>query len=221
MYVELTNIKKKINGVPILSNISIHMDGGKIYGLRGRNGAGKTMLMRAICGLVTIDSGSIDINGQVLSHDKSFPPSVGALIENPGFIPDLTGYNNLKLVASIQKKINEEQIKDALLSVGLDPADKRKYRKYSLGMKQKLGIACACMELPDLLILDEPINALDEEGVRCTKQLLQQAKERGSVIIVACHDREELDYLADEIILLEEGGKYVGKELPKKNTDIL
>jgi ABC-2 type transport system ATP-binding protein len=205
MYVELKNVSKIINKVPILTDISVRFDGGKVYGLRGKNGSGKTMLMRAVCGLILIDSGEIDINGEILGKQLSFPRSIGALIENPGFIAGYTGFENLKMLASIQARIGDDKIRESITEVGLDPDDKRKFRKYSLGMKQKLGIACACMEDPDILILDEPINAIDEEGVVLVRNLLLKAKQRGAVIIVSSHDREELDLLADEIYLMKDG----------------
>ena len=151
------------------------------------------MLMRAICGLITPDSGIIDINGKILGKDISFPESIGVLIENPAFIGNYTGFKNLKVLASIQNRIGDEQIRKALEDIGLDPDDKRTYRKYSLGMKQKLGIAAAVMENPDIIILDEPINALDDVSVEKVHDILEEQKKRGAVIIIACHDKEELD----------------------------
>jgi len=163
------------------------------------------MLMRAICGLITPDSGIIDIDGKILGKDISFPESIGVLIENPAFIGNYTGFKNLKVLASIQNRIGDEQIRKALEDIGLDPDDKRTYRKYSLGMKQKLGIAAAVMENPDIIILDEPINALDEVSVEKVHDILEEQKKRGAVIIIACHDKEELDQLSDEIIEISDG----------------
>ena len=183
----------------------LEFTGGKVYGLRGKNGSGKTMLMRAICGLITPDSGIIDIDGKILGKDISFPESIGVLIENPAFIGNYTGFKNLKVLASIQNRIGDEQIRKALEDIGLDPDDKRTYRKYSLGMKQKLGIAAAVMENPDIIILDEPINALDEVSVEKVHDILEEQKKRGAVIIIACHDKEELDQLSDEIIEISDG----------------
>lgn len=205
MYVELKKYSKIIKKATILDDIDIRFESGRIYGLRGKNGSGKTMLMRAICGLIKPTKGEVDINGEVLGKDISFPRSVGILIENPAFIPGETGYSNLEILASIQKRIGKQEIRNAISDVGLDPDDKRKYRKYSLGMKQRLGIAAAIMEKPDIIILDEPINALDEKGVELVRDLLYKERERGAVIIIACHDADELNALSDEIIMIESG----------------
>lgn len=163
------------------------------------------MLMRAICGLILPTTGCVRINGQILGKDISFPPSIGALLENPAFLNGYTGFKNLKMIASIQNRIDDKQIKDTLKQVGLDPEDRRTYKKYSLGMKQRLGIAAAIMEKPDIVILDEPINALDEAGARQVRGILKEQKERGAVCIIACHDTEELEFLSDEIIEIYEG----------------
>lgn len=208
MIIELKNVTKKIKGVTILDNINITMHSGKVYGLKGKNGSGKTMLMRAIAGLIRT-KGVIDIDGKILGKDMSFPESIGVLIENPAFISNYTGFMNLKILASIQNKIGDEDIRDVLRQVQLDPDDKRTYRKYSLGMKQKLGIAAAYMERPDIIILDEPINALDEAAARQIHVILDEQKKRGALIIIACHDKEELELLADEIIEISEG-KIIG-----------
>ena len=205
MYIKITDVNKTIKKAPILRDINREFTGGKVYGLRGKNGSGKTMLMRAICGLITPDSGIIDINGKILGKDISFPESIGVLIENPAFIGNYTGFKNLKVLASIQNRIGDEQIRKALEDIGLDPDDKRTYRKYSLGMKQKLGIAAAVMENPDIIILDEPINALDDVSVEKVHDILEEQKKRGAVIIIACHDKEELDQLSDEIIEISDG----------------
>ena len=205
MYIKITDVNKTIKKAPILRDINLEFTGGKVYGLRGKNGSGKTMLMRAICGLITPDSGIIDIDGKILGKDISFQESIGVLIENPSFIGNYTGFKNLKVLASIQNRIGDEQIRKALEDIGLDPDDKRTYRKYSLGMKQKLGIAAAVMENPDIIILDEPINALDDVSVEKVHDILEEQKKRGAVIIIACHDKEELDQLSDEIIEISDG----------------
>lgn len=204
MYIELKDVGKKIKGVAVLSNVNLRMESGKIYGFKGKNGSGKTMLMRAISGLIKV-TGIVNIDGKILGKDLMFPPSIGILIENPSFISNYTGFENLKTLASIRERIDDNKIKETITEVGLDPDDKRTFRKYSLGMKQRLGIVAAIMEDPDLIILDEPINALDETGVEQVRQLLIKHKERGALIIIACHDKEELEMLSDEIIEIRDG----------------
>ena len=205
MYIRLKCVTKKIKQDILLDNISLEFQGGKVYGLQGKNGSGKTMLMRAICGLITLSDGEINIDGEILHKDISFPRSIGALLENPSFLNGYTGLENLKLLADIQGGIEEKELRDYLTKVGLDADDKRIYRKYSLGMKQKLGIAAAIMGSPDIVILDEPINAIDEAGIEKVREILRGLKENGSVIIVACHDKEELELLSDEIIKISKG----------------
>ncbi len=205
MYIRLKCVTKKIKQDILLDNISLEFQGGKVYGLQGKNGSGKTMLMRAICGLITLSDGEINIDGEILHKDISFPRSIGALLENPSFLNGYTGLGNLKLLADIQGGIEEKELRDCLTKVGLDADDKRIYRKYSLGMKQKLGIAAAIMGSPDIVILDEPINAIDEAGIEKVREILRGLKETGSVIIVACHDKEELELLSDEVIKISKG----------------
>ncbi len=205
MKIEIQNATKIIKGAVVLDDISLTFESGKIYGFRGKNGSGKTMLMRAIAGLITLTNGKILIDGKQLGKDFSFPESIGVLIENPSFIDSYSGYRNLKALADIKHLIGEEEIRDVISAVGLNPDDKKKYGKYSLGMKQRLGIAAAIMEKPDIILLDEPINALDEKGVEDIRKLLLELKEGNRIIIVACHDREELNLLSDEIIELADG----------------
>lgn len=205
MQLQINHLTKTIKRATVLKDISLTLESGKVYGLRGKNGSGKTMLMRCICGLIVPTGGSILIDGEQLGKDISFPRSVGALIENPAFLSNYTGFKNLKILASIQERIGDQQIKEAIAQVGLDPEDSRKYRKYSLGMKQRLGIAAAVMEQPDLVVLDEPINALDEKGVDLVREILRGLKARGALVIVACHDKEELELLSDEIYTMEDG----------------
>lgn len=204
MFIELTNITKKIGKSVVLENINLRFDSGHIYGLAGINGSGKTMLMRLICGLILPTTGSVCVNGEFLGKDISFPRSVGVLIENPAFLPNYTGYKNLRLIADIQNKITDEEIEKTLSLVGLDPNDKRAYRKYSLGMKQRLGLACAFMGNPDVIILDEPINALDEAGVMLVNNILQEMK-KTKLVIIACHDQDELNLLSDIVINIDAG----------------
>lgn len=205
MKVELKNVTKIIQKNEVLKGINLTFEGGKIYGLRGKNGSGKTMLMRAISGLITLTDGEIIIDGKRLGKDMSFPESIGILLENPSFIDNYSGYQNLKALADMNHLSSEDEIRKTIQMVGLDPNDKKKYKKYSLGMKQRLGIAAAIMEKPNLLLLDEPINAIDEKGVEQIRKILFDLKSEDRIIIVACHDREELNLLADEIIELQEG----------------
>lgn len=203
--VRLEDYCKSFKSAEVLKNINLTLESGEVIGLKGKNGSGKTMLMRAISGLILPTSGKVYINDKELGRHISFPPSIGILIENPSFISNYTGFKNLKILASIQNRISDDEIRDAIRKVGLDPDDKRTFKKYSLGMKQRLGIAAAIMERPDIVILDEPINALDEAGAGLIKGLLDELKANGSLIIIACHDTEELNYLSDEIYEIYDG----------------
>ena len=220
MYLEVKGISKYFGKICVLNNINLEMETGHIYGFWGRNGSGKTMLMRIISGLVFPSDGAIIIGGEQLGKDISFPRSIGALIENPGFIPGYSGFKNLKILASIRNKISDADIREVMLHMGLDPDDRKKAKKYSLGMKQKLGIAAALMEKPDLILLDEPTNALDENSTKILKEILLEHKRRGALLIVACHIREELEYLSDEIICLNEG-HVIKRYVPDKNKETL
>ena len=203
--VRLEDYCKSFKSAEVLKNINLTLESGKVIGLKGKNGSGKTMLMRAISGLILPTSGKVYINDKELGRKITFTPSIGILIENPSFIINYTGFKNLKILASIQNRISDDEIRDAIRKVGLDPDDKRTFKKYSLGMKQRLGIAAAIMERPDIVILDEPINALDEAGAGLIKGLLDELKANGSLIIIACHDTEELNYLSDEIYEIYDG----------------
>ena len=203
--IEINDLVKDIKGKRIIDHVSLRLESGKITGLKGVNGSGKTMLMRLVSGLITPTSGSITINGKQLGKDLTFPESVGILIENPAFLDTYSGFDNLKLLASIQNRIGEEEIRAILDKVGLDPQDKKKYRKYSLGMKQRLGIAAAVMENPDIIILDEPTNALDSDGVEMLKEILHEQRERGALLLISCHDLATLKELSDEMYLMESG----------------
>lgn len=205
MKIEIKNVWKKIGKTEVLKDINLEFNGGKIYGLKGKNGSGKTMLMRAICGLITVTKGEIIVNGKRLGKDISFPNSIGVLIENPSFIDNFSGYRNLKALADINHIIGEEEIKNVIKLVGLDPNNKKKFKTYSLGMKQRLGIAAAIMEKPEIILLDEPINALDEKGVKEIREILLSLRSQERIIIVACHDKEELEILSDEIVEIYEG----------------
>lgn len=201
----VNEVSKSIYGVPIINSISMKLVSGNVYGFQGINGSGKTMLMRLICGLIYPTKGEIIIDGKRLGKEITFPQSVGLLLENPAFLDSYTGYENLEMLASIKNIITREEIHEAITSVGLDPLDKRKYKKFSLGMKQRLGIAAAIMEKPDILILDEPTNSLDSSGVSLVKTIIAKERERDAIIILACHDLPVLQDVSDEIFLLEQG----------------
>ena len=201
----VNEVSKSIYGVPIINSISMKLVSGNVYGFQGINGSGKTMLMRLICGLIYPTKGEIIIDGKRLGKEITFPQSVGLLLENPAFLDSYTGYENLEMLASIKNIITRVEIHEAITSVGLDPLDKRKYKKFSLGMKQRLGIAAAIMEKPDILILDEPTNSLDSSGVSLVKTIIAKERERGAIIILACHDLPVLRDVSDEIFLLEQG----------------
>src|SRR5699024_3924792 len=190
----------------------LQLEQGLIYGFRGNNGSGKTMLFRAISGLIHPSEGIIVVDGKQIGKDISFPENLGLLIEHPGFIPEYTGLKNLELLALIQGKIDKQQVKDAIDRVGLDTNDRRKFRKYSLGMKQRLGIAQAIMEDPELIILDEPTNGLDEDGVKRINQMILDLKEEGKTILIASHEQESLDKVSDEIYQ-NDGGKIIKHEV--------
>jgi len=204
-FLQAVHLSKVIKSQIILKDINLSLNKGYIYGFRGKNGSGKTMLFRALCGLIRPTEGKVVIDGAELGKEMSFPPSVGVLIEHPGFLNGYTGFGNLKLLAKLNDVIDDDRIREAIRLVGLDPNDKRKYRKYSLGMKQRLGIAQAIMEEPDLIILDEPTNALDSDGVEELKNLLLTLKAKNKCILIASHDKEELDYLSDELFVMENG----------------
>lgn len=215
MTLEIQAVTKTIKGVDVLKNITFRVPSGRVVGLSGINGSGKTMLMRVICGLIRPSSGMVTINGMQLGRDIAFPPSIGALIENPAFLDSRTGFNNLQLLASIKGIADSPRIAETLRFVGLDPNDKRKFRKYSLGMKQRLGLAAAIMESPEIVVLDEPTNALDTEGISMLKQLVISQKKRGAAVIISCHDATILRELSDEIIYMEDG-RILSRELAKE-----
>lgn len=211
------DVGKSIRGIDVLQRASLTLGPGKVLGLSGPNGSGKTMLMRIVSGLVRPTTGSVSIDGKVLGKDLSFPPSMGALIEGPSFLDNRTGLANLMLIASIRERVDEKRMRRTLEEVGLDPDDPRRYRAYSLGMKQRLGIAAAIMEEPDIIVLDEPTNALDASGVKMVARLIRRERDRGGSIILTCHDSEVLHSLADEIICLAEG-HIDGVEIKKGQT---
>lgn len=205
MKIDVKNYTKFIKKKTILDNVNISFESGKIYGLHGKNGSGKTMLLRAICGLILPTSGEVSIDGKVIGKDIEFPDSVGIIIEDMTMLTDYTAFDNLKILAKIKKIATDEDIRSALENVGLNPDDKKKVKAFSLGMKQKLNIAQAIMEKPKLLLLDEPTNALDEESVKDVRKLLLEMKEQGVLIIIASHNKEDLEVLCDDLVEIYEG----------------
>lgn len=203
MEIIIENFTKQIKDTYLLRDVNMKLESGKIYGLQGKNGSGKTMLLRAIAGLIYGTEGKIIVDGKVLGKHVSFPDNMGLLIEYPAFLNEYSGYDNLKMIASIRS--SKTDVKAVLEKVGLNPTDKRKFRKYSLGMKQRLGIACAIMEEPQLLLLDEPFNALDIEGQKEVADIILEMKKKGALIILTSHDKEELERLSDEIFFVEKG----------------
>lgn len=203
--IQIEHVTKKIKGAVVVDQVSLNLHSGQVVGLSGVNGSGKTMLMRLTAGLLIPTEGRIVINGKILGKDMEFPESIGILIENPAFLDSYSGFQNLKLLASIQNRIEDSDIRETLTRVGLSPDDRKKYKKYSLGMKQRLGIAGAILEKPDITILDEPTNALDQSGIEILKQIVREEKARGALVLLSCHDKSVLEEMADEIHHMENG----------------
>lgn len=202
--IQIVNVTKLYKGIPVLNNISETFISGKIYGFIGRNGSGKTMLLKAISGFIKLDEGFVEINGEVVGKDIDFPRNAGIIIETPAFDGYLTGFQNLYYLAKIRKKVGREEIQKSMEMVGLDYHSSKRVRQYSLGMKQRLAIAQAIMENPDILILDEPTNALDEEAVGVFRKILMNEKD-GKVIFIASHNKEDIETLCDVVFKLENG----------------
>ncbi len=205
MKIVVDRLSKTIKGITVLDHINCEFCSGNIYGLVGQNGSGKTMLMRAISGLIHPSEGTITYDEKVLHQDFDFPPKIGVLIERPEFLNTLSGFENLKLLAEINHVIKDEQIKEFLKAFALDPNSKLAVKKYSLGMKQKIGIIQAIMENPDVLILDEPFNALDAKSVESLRKLLLQYKDEGKLIIISSHHKQDIDAICGCVIQLEDG----------------
>ncbi len=203
--ITVKNLTKKFKEATVLNNINIDFEAGKVHGLIGRNGSGKTMLMKCICGIVPYKIGEIRVNDKIIGKDVDIPANVGVIIETPGFLPNYSGFNNLKFLAKIKNKIGKDEIRKAISSVGLNPDDKKHVGKYSLGMRQRLGLAQAIMENPDLLILDEPMNGLDKDGVKDMRQYLLDLKNQGKTILIASHSAEDIDVLCDTVCEMDKG----------------
>ena len=203
--IEISHVTKKYGAATVLNDVNISFEKGKIHGLIGRNGSGKTMLMKCICGFVPVTQGSVTVNGKKIGKDIDVPENLGAIIETPGFLNNYSGYNNLKFLAGINKKMGREQIREAISFVGLDPDSKKHVGRYSLGMRQRLGLAQAIMENPDILLLDEPMNGLDKHGVKEMRELFKSLAQQGKTIIMANHSVEDIDVLCDTVCEMDLG----------------
>lgn len=203
--IQIKDLNLNIKGHLILSDVNMTMQKGKIYGLVGNNGSGKTMLMKCICGFITPTSGEVIVNDEVIGRDVDYIKDAGIIIENPGFIPYYSGMKNLRMLSEINGKADKVKIRETMEICGLNPERKLPVKKYSLGMRQRLGIAQAIMEDQSVLILDEPMNGLDKEGVAAIRELLLKMKETGRLIILASHNREDIDVLCDEVFEVEKG----------------
>ncbi|MCR4731450.1 MAG: ATP-binding cassette domain-containing protein [Saccharofermentans sp.] len=203
--IKIENASKKIKDTVIYENIDMVCESGSIVGLIGKNGAGKTMLLKSICGLTDYTGGEISVLGKKIGKDVEIPDSIGVIIEVPGFLPNLSGYKNLKYLADIKGKIGKDRIFEVIRQVGLDPESKKHVGKYSLGMRQRLGIAQALMEDPEILLLDEPMNGLDNKGVADVKEILKDLRKKNKTIILASHHMEDIDELCDKVVVMDSG----------------
>ena len=195
----IEHVSKIFGENKVLNDVCVSFEKGRIHGIIGRNGSGKTMLMKCICGFVPVTSGSIQVRGKKVGKDIDVPQNMGIIIETPGFLNGYSGYNNLKFLANINNKISEEKIIETLKLVKLDPHNKKHVGKYSLGMRQRLGLAQALMEDPDILILDEPMNGLDQSGVEEMREVLAALAKKGTTILMANHNAEDIEILCDTV----------------------
>lgn len=203
--VSVQSLRKSFGQEEVLKGVSREFAAGQIHGIVGNNGSGKTVLMKCVCGFLRPTSGKVLVQGKEVGRETDFPKNMGIIIETPGFLPNLTGYKNLKLLASLQRKITGEGIRNAILRVGLDPALKKPVSKYSLGMRQRLGIAQAIMEDPSLLILDEPFNGLDKNGAAQMRALIKELRGEGKTILLASHNQTDIDELCDTVCEMDGG----------------
>lgn len=201
----IENATKKFGTQTVLNNVSLTLEDGKIYGFVGQNGCGKTVLFKSICGFIYLDRGTITVDGKVIGKDIDIIKDAGIIIESPGFLPNYSAFKNLKFLTMIKDNIGDEQIKSTLISVGLDPESKKVVGKFSLGMRQRLGIAQAIMENPHVLILDEPMNGLDKRGVEDIRKILMDLKKKGKLILLASHNPLDIDILCDCVYELDAG----------------
>jgi len=211
-FIEIDHLTKKIKNDTVLQDINLSCEKNRIYGFTGRNGSGKTMLFKAIAGLIQPTEGFIRIAGTQIGKEHAYPVSVGVMIENIGLWPYLSAMENLKVLASIRHIVTKQDLVQVIKRVGLNPADKKPFGKFSLGMKQRLVLAQAIMEEPDLLILDEPTNAIDVDGVALFRQIVQEEKNRGATILIASHSMDDFDTFCDNIYAIQEGVLYFDSE---------
>ncbi|MDO5422342.1 MAG: ATP-binding cassette domain-containing protein [Eubacteriales bacterium] len=204
-YIELHQVRKCFGGEEVLKKLDFQVERGKVYGIAGNNGSGKTVLMKCICGFLPVTEGEVLVGGKSIGREVDFPESLGVIIETPGFLANLSGRRNLEILADLRKKLTREDITAVLLRVGLNPDLKKPVSKYSLGMRQRLGIAQAIMEDPELLILDEPFNGLDKHGVAEIRNLLLAEKEKGKTILLASHNSEDIRILCDRVFEMDAG----------------
>jgi len=203
--IEIRDVTRRFGEDLVLKKVSLTMETGRVYGIVGNNGSGKTVLMKCICGFLTPTTGTIRVFGKQVGREVDFPEELGVIIESPGFLTNLTGRKNLEILAALGKKIKKSEVRAAMKKVGLDPDMKKAVEKYSLGMRQRLGIAQAIMEEPKLLVLDEPFNGLDKNGVAEIRRLLLELKEEGRTILLASHNEEDIRILCDEVYEMDGG----------------
>lgn len=203
--IELHEVTKTYQKTTVVNNVTAEFQTGNITGIVGRNGSGKTVLFKMICGLVQPTAGSILVDGRRIGKDVDFPPSIGLIIETPGFLPFQSGVRNLMELAGINRKIGKKEVREVIRRVGLDPDSRKPVGKYSLGMRQRLGIAQAIMENPDVLVLDEPMNGLDEHGVEEMRKLFLELKEEGKTLLIASHNKEDIEVLCDKVYRMDGG----------------
>lgn len=203
--IEITEATKQYKESVVLNNVSLSFDEGLIHGIIGRNGSGKTVLFKAICGFVRLTTGTIKVQGKLIGKDIDMPSDIGIIIETPGFLPNYSAIGNLMLLAKIRNRVTKKEISGVIEKVGLDPDSRKHVGKFSMGMKQRLGIAQAIMENPSLLVLDEPFNGLDIAGVQDMRKLLLELKSQGKTILIASHSAEDIQFLCDTVHRMDQG----------------
>lgn len=203
--IKVQNVTKKYKEYTVVNNVDLTIERGSLAGLIGRNGSGKTVLMKMICGLVSPTSGDIFVNGKRVGHDCDIPENIGMIIETPGFLPNFSAFQNLMQLSKINRKIGKNEVREAIKKVGLNPDDKKHVGKYSLGMRQRLGLAQAIMEDPELLILDEPMNGLDRAGVIEIRDYLLGLNNSGKTILITSHSAEDIDVLCESVYEMDKG----------------